>query len=744
MAVHDFRVLSDREFEALVGDLLQAEFDTHVEQFTQGPDGGVDLRWSFDRGTAIGQCKHYPRSGFPKLLQSLDKEVSKVEKLRPDAYYVITSIGLTPSNKDKILKKFRPWMTGPENIHGADDIEGLLTRHPRVERQHVKLLFSSGAQLSAVVHAGIVNRTAALQDRIRKALPKYCVTEAHHEAQRLLDQHRVCIISGAPGAGKTTLAQMLLAQAIAHGFSPVDVSGDIDEASTMYRPDENQIFFYDDFLGEFSYGEQLGMKNEQTRLLNFISQVRRSAKALLVMTTREYILRSARRTSDPVARITSEPYVLRIGKASPEDAALILYNHLWHADLPAVAKDDLTAVGWKKIAEHDSFSPRIVEWCTRADFVADGSSYAHRLLDALDNPEVLWERTFNALPELERLLLYVLATLYGRHNTEDHIRDLLEELCREAGERFTGSGFGRALDVVEGTFTTVDSLTVTHSDSLEGGMPRPVRELRFVNPSIRSYVLSRLTSDLTTCRAVLRTATWLNALELLWFGDEHGLEEGFRLPRPRLNPGLREAYVTAAERITDATRDYWRMLLFWNCMPADWRPSLTWLVTQMESHLDQLQGDGPSEGIRPSTYDDVLDGLRGTDLARRLHASIDRLVDLDGFEDDMDEWRQLASHMAHHRESCTLVGSKALKDAFEAVALPILHQAQPMDLERLLEIADAARYLEISSTDTPLGAAITRAFTLISRPSQDPDRRERLEPSGADLSRAFKKLLEHE
>jgi hypothetical protein len=186
------------------------------------------------------------------------------------------------------------------------------------------------------------------------------------------------------------------------------------------------------------------------------------------------------------------------------------------------------------------------------------------------------------------------------------------------------------------------------------------------------------------------------------------------------------------------------MLLFWNCMPADWRPSLTWLVTQMESHLDQLQGDGPSEGIRPSTYDDVLDGLRGTDLARRLHASIDRLVDLDGFEDDMDEWRQLASHMAHHRESCTLVGSKALKDAFEAVALPILHQAQPMDLERLLEIADAARYLEISSTDTPLGAAITRAFTLISRPSQDPDRRERLEPSGADLSRAFKKLLEHE
>ena len=47
---YDFLILSASEFERLTRDLLQKHLECHMESFTQGRDGGVDLRYAGIKG----------------------------------------------------------------------------------------------------------------------------------------------------------------------------------------------------------------------------------------------------------------------------------------------------------------------------------------------------------------------------------------------------------------------------------------------------------------------------------------------------------------------------------------------------------------------------------------------------------------------------------------------------------------------------------------------------------------------
>jgi len=106
MSRYDFKSLSSQDFEELARDLLQAEWDVHLEAFKAGKDKGIDLRCAAaHKGKTIIQCKHFVGSGFAKLLTHLQhNEKPKIEALRPARYVVVTSVGLTPTNKDSIAK----------------------------------------------------------------------------------------------------------------------------------------------------------------------------------------------------------------------------------------------------------------------------------------------------------------------------------------------------------------------------------------------------------------------------------------------------------------------------------------------------------------------------------------------------------------------------------------------------------------------------------------------------------------
>src|ERR1700730_15193657 len=163
MPRYDFTSLSSHDFEALVRNLLQAEWGIALEAFKTGRDAGIDLRYARPAsGTTIIQCKHYAASGFRKLLAHLrDCERPKVERLAPRRYVVVTSVSLTPANKDDIVHALQPF------VLGAHDLEGLLSRHPAVERGNFKLWLTSTAVLERVLHNAERCQTDFAVDRVR-------------------------------------------------------------------------------------------------------------------------------------------------------------------------------------------------------------------------------------------------------------------------------------------------------------------------------------------------------------------------------------------------------------------------------------------------------------------------------------------------------------------------------------------------------------------------------------------------
>lgn len=212
MARYDFTSLSSQDFEDLVRDLLQAEWKVALEAFKSGRDQGIDLRYSpADGGKTIIQCKHYVRSGFNKLLSDLvTGERPKIERLCPARYVVATSVALSPANKDEIVGALRPFVINVADVIGAGDLEGLLSKHSEVERANFKLWLTSTSVIERVLHNAEACHTEFEIERIRRKLPLFVQSDAFPRALELLDRSRVAVISGAPGIGKTTLAEMLL------------------------------------------------------------------------------------------------------------------------------------------------------------------------------------------------------------------------------------------------------------------------------------------------------------------------------------------------------------------------------------------------------------------------------------------------------------------------------------------------------------------------------------------------------
>ncbi|HKT82223.1 MAG TPA: restriction endonuclease, partial [Solirubrobacterales bacterium] len=329
--MRQLQVLSPVEFEHLISDLLQAETGSTYERFGVGPDGGIDLRFvdPDTGGVEVVQCKHYKGSSFPQLLTAARQEVPKLEAMhpRPANYRFVTSQSLTPDRKDRLIEALCGWIEDPGRIWGAETIDDLLDRHDQtVERRHVKLWLSSSVQLERLLNAGTLSRSNELIERIEQGLPRYVQTSRFGDAKEALAKDGVCLIAGEPGIGKTTLAQMLLLDCARQGYEALYISEDISEAWDAIG-DRPQAIYYDDFLGRIGH---TGLrKNEDQRLVDLIERAHRDPqRTRLVLTTREYILRSAVQLYETFDRadVGHTRFVLGLENYSRYERGLVLYN----------------------------------------------------------------------------------------------------------------------------------------------------------------------------------------------------------------------------------------------------------------------------------------------------------------------------------------------------------------------------------------------------------------------------------
>jgi len=467
--------------------------------------------------------------------------VTHLRAINPADYYFITSLALSPGQKDQLRAVFDPWMADADHVFGGDDLDGLLTRHEVVERRHPKLWLASGSQLFWATHSELANRAIALRDRIASALPRYVVNRGYAAARELLDNHRVCLIAGVPGIGKTILAQVLLADAMTLGYEPVDVSADIDEAWTALNGTQLQVFLYDDFLGQLSFSERLG-KNEDRRLTEFIAKVASTKSKLLILTTREYILQDARRSYELLTAMDERMhFVLKLEDYTRGDRARILYNHLWHGELSDKALAEVARGGYRRIVDHQNYSPRLIEFCTGPAFDRTSSGYVARFAATLDHPTRLWRNAFEAhlLPD-QQLLAITLSTLPPYVGVRE-LETAHAALCRRRSVPMTGAKFRTGLDVMEGTFIAIERVE---------GEPT----VRFHNPSVREFLLDWLADDSGLVADVVAGAEFFEQLQRLHLYGVGGEGWGRKSGRPDLIAALQgqaamftEALMTKAD-----------------------------------------------------------------------------------------------------------------------------------------------------------------------------------------------------
>ena len=505
MADYDFTAcLSPLDFELLCKDVLEAELGIQLENFSEGRDKGIDLRYAPARGSRntvfdmvsmgvaqkppelIVQCKRY--STFVNLKSELKtKELAKISKLKPSRYILTTSVCLTPQQAVELKTLLSPFVHSTGDVYGKERLNSILTKHPEIERRHIKLWVTSAGTLDSIINAGthVVSREEV--ERTIAAAKIYVRNTSFDEALEILKDHHVCIISGLPGIGKTTLARMLLLYFYERDFDVVKIESDISEARAVGYHKKPRFYYYDDFLGQTAQADKLN-KNEDQKLLDFMASVRDSKDSVFVLTTREYILNQARLHYEKLARekFDHRTCIIDLAKYSRRIRAQILYNHLHFSNLPRPHLESLVAKrGYVQIVDHKNYNPRLIQYLTDLTWIGETPSgdYLALFLRNLNNPVEIWEHAFrNQLSDRACHLLFVLTAMPLETllpDVEQAFATFHDPQCARFGIAHSATDFKNALKELDGTFVATRKI----QDSVL---------VRFQNPSIRDFMQNLL------------------------------------------------------------------------------------------------------------------------------------------------------------------------------------------------------------------------------------------------------------
>jgi len=468
---YDFSQLSSLDFEDLCRDLLQQEDGVRYELFKSGRDQGVDARHLNGDQKTIVQCKHYLRSGLDKLCRILkNEEARKVEKLRPNRYILMTSVSLSINDKQKIQTALSPFIKTQSDIFGQEDINNLLKRHPSVERQHFKLWLNSATVLERILHNDVFTLSDQLLERARRKIPFYVQNESFFDAVKILEKHRIVIVSGEPGIGKTTLAEMLILAHVRKGFQAFEVRNPRD-AYRVYNSNQKCIYYFDDFLGLTYLGDTHYVeKLEDT--LNLIDLIKNSRNSRIVLTSREYIISQALNYYERFCNLEclNVKYKLSLAAYTITARARILYNHLYFSDLNSEYIEELVeSKKYQEIVRHENYKPRIISWLTQASRLngISEAEYPIYFLKKLRNPKEIWEHAFKYVSTSAQNILLVVFSFGSDCEgalLQEASKSFLEHVCVKHGSHRNYDEYYYAINELIGSFLKVERNRISFYD----------------------------------------------------------------------------------------------------------------------------------------------------------------------------------------------------------------------------------------------------------------------------------------
>lgn len=549
MANYDFSTLNSSDLEELACDLLNYDqTDTspiRYKTFKDGKDKGIDFLYSttINDYEHVGQVKHYYRTGYAGMIQHIKKtEVIKVRKLNPGKYIFCTSVDLSESQVEEIRNTFTPFIKHLNDIYGKKELNRLIENHNQVLENHYKLWLSDFSIIKLILQSELQFRSADfVEHELKKRLRLYVNTSLYDKVQSALTKNKFVIITGQPGVGKTTLAEMLIYRYLAEGYQ-VNYVLDIKEAEGALTPDASkQIIYFDDFLGSNAV-EINKAKGSETRLRSVLRRISRLENKYIVFTTRAHLLNSAVEESEQLRlfNIKAKSSLFELEEYTSTLKRQLLINHIEESNIT----NDLKQIICSKeicdyVVNHKNFTPRVIEFLTSGERVGDlkPEEYDDFIRRSLESPKEIWMHAYTEqIGENDRLLLNTLLSFGDKADKEEleeaFLKRLEYEVINNNGKKEI-LAFAKAFKKLEGAFIILKDNTVN-----------------FINPSIVDFLLKYLREDKDEVLRIAESAKFASQLTERLFSIA-------RLNEIKMSPTLQERLIDDyMSFVTSLNRNY--------------------------------------------------------------------------------------------------------------------------------------------------------------------------------------------
>lgn len=500
----DYNLLDDLEFESLCRDIMSIKLGKELYQFPRGRDGGIDISDDESNPKIIIQVKHYAKSSVSNLMSSLREEKDKIQNLKPENYYLFTSIGLTRKKRIEIIEMFSPYMKDLENIVTKDEIDiflndslnrGILNKHHRLWIQSVNIL--SEFQSKAVN----MDSYALLSD-IDARKKYYVKTQSYEKALKKIGDNNILLLLGNPGTGKTTICEMIVLEYLKNGYQVIYAStNDLKSVkeSIIQSSKNKQIILLDDFLGQHYLKVKDTKSSELKMLISFIKTLENTK---LVLNSRVTILNEAVQKDNKFRELYENysDYVFRIDMDSvyENEKNRIFKNHLVYNEIPANYLEYLKADNrFLDVINHVNFNPRIIEYVTnkRKTIGKTEESYYNFILSKLDDPKDVWRDEFeNRIEPIDRIFIYILYSISEGKTTNENLKLAFEK--RISDEKFIDMTINNYERTLKRLSNSLIKITEGYNEL----------EISIINPSLSEYVYKILQENSEEQRKILKNA----------------------------------------------------------------------------------------------------------------------------------------------------------------------------------------------------------------------------------------------
>lgn len=328
-----------------------------------------------------------------------------------------------------------------------------------------------------------------------------------------MQKEKVLLITGLPGIGKTTLAEILLYEKAKFKFK-IYLINTIREAEDVISKNDNdkQLFYFDDFLGEVYYQILTGSQKE-SEISRFVDRIKHTPNKYIILSTRTVIFTQARAKSEKIkrSRIDSGKYEVILNSYSKLEKARILYNHLYFQDIDKPLFDAIIENKfYNEIINSKSYTPRIIEFITDKKRIENFNKeeYLNFILKNLKNPEEIWNDSFqNQIEYFDRCLLFTMFS-FQRGITENLLIEAYKERLNYEkvynNKQFNSEQFNDSVKNLLNGFIISSIIDLDNN----------VKQFSFINPSVSDFILGYLNQNYEAKKAVILSIKYIEQLEI--------------------------------------------------------------------------------------------------------------------------------------------------------------------------------------------------------------------------------------